>query len=289
MALVDVNTSNKWLSSVTTDDFQHGVDINRYTSFISEGAEKISSLASDMLNNIWSTLSKAFSGIASFSKSLIMDTITGVLDMLMGIGNNLMNMLGIKSALTTVCGNFDAGLFNRYGGDYSAINALGLMGLLSSLLCMGIDGAISAVKSIAGTVGVAISDLVGVVSNTMDALVINPVKSVVNGIANNSFVATSREFIDTKFNVGSVLKDISSDDELSVAFRNTDVSKRLLSGYNGNDYETYADTLLPNWDINDLASSSNATKAFLNNSKSSVVSSTAGIGEFNKKDFMMIL
>lgn len=289
MALAEVNTQNKWLSSVTTDDFQHGIDIDRYKTFISEGISKLKSLAKEMLGNIWNTLSKAFSGIASLSKTLIMDTITGVLNKLLGIGNDIMSMLGIKSALSTVCGNFDAGLYNRYGGNFSAVNALGLMGLMSSLLCMGVDGILNPIKDIAKSIGLKANDMVGVVSNTMDALAINPVNTVVNGLSNNVFDPIARTFTETKFNVGGILNEITEDLELSSAFKNTSTSKRLLTGYSGDNYELYADTLLPNWDINDLASSSNATKSFLNKSKSSVVTDTTSIGDFSKKDFMMIL
>lgn len=290
MALAEVNTSNKWLGSVAGNDFKHGIDIDRYKTFSSQllNGEK-PTMEESMLNNIWTTMSKAFSGMASFSKDLIMDIITGVLDTLLGIGGSLMDMFNIKNALSTVCGNFDAGLFNRYGGDSGAINGLGLMGLLSALLCMGVNLVLSAVKGIASVVGVTISGLVSVVSNTLDALVISPLKSVTGGIANSSFAAPVREFISTDFNIGGMLDEITGDSDLLSAFKGTDVSKRLLNGYSGDNFSSYADALIPNWNVSDLSNTTNGSLAFLNNSKSSVVDSIAGITEFKPKDFMMML
>lgn len=293
MALAEVKTSSVWLASADKADFNHSIDINRYKNFTASVlANEKPKVDEGILNNLWNTLSNAFAGITSLNRTQIMDMIKSAIDTVLGIGGSLLDMLGIRNALNTVCGSFDAGMFNRHGGSNFGVSALGLMGLLSALLCMGVNLALSAVAAIAKGIGMVVSGLVSVVSMTLDSLVVGPIKSVTDAIGGSSFVSSVREYTDSKIDINGMLSEITTVPELSSVFKNTDTAQRLLSGFSGDSskFSGYVDTLMPNWDVKDLGGSLNAGKSFLTDIKSTALNDISSLTpSLDKKDFMMML
>lgn len=290
--LATVSTNNTFLSSATNTDFSMGVDVDRYKTFtenLDTGGAGL--FDSSILDMIMKKMNSFFSLFSLDNKSSIMDMITGAINAALGIGSSIMDALGITSIVNSICGKFDSGVYNRYGGGLGMLGSLGLMGMLAALLCMGIKGALGIVTGALGLVGLAVGSVVGVVSATLDTLGFNPIKNIFSGVSTGNYSSPSRQYTNSKLNISDILSDITSSDELTAAFKDTSTSNRLLSGYNGNadDYESYLDRLSSRWEVSNLSSSKNASKSILDSAKSNALNSVSDITNFSKKDFLKLL
>lgn len=310
MALVSaINTNDKLLPSAPNTDFKDSMDADRYKSFLENifegvmnGISNITQMLKDILMAVFDKLKQWFGNIASWTKNNIFDMILDVISGIMDIGGNLWNRLSLKNSMNTVCGSFDAGMFLKHGGNNLILTGFTLMSLLTGLICMGINGAITIISGILNGIGMGLGAVVNVVGGALDMLLFNPIKSIYNGITTGDFSSQPRVATNSGINLDGLLGEITGNNELSNLFKNTPTASKMLSGYANNislgtpigtnKFENYADTLLPNWDVKDFTGSLNPAKEILSNSKSSIISSTndllGNLGSINKKDFLKI-
>lgn len=310
MLVSAINTNDKFLPSAPNTDFKNSQDTERYKSFIesvfdgiSNGISAISGFLKDIIMAVFNKLKQWFGAISNINLNSIFDMILGLIDSIVGFGGNLFSRAGLTNAMSSACGGFDAGMFNKHGGDYFMLTLMTIASLLAALICMGIKGALSVVSTIFSALGYGLEAIVSVVGSTLDLLVFNPIKSLTNGIMNTNFGSPDRLTSNTNINVGGLLDEITGNNELTSVFRNTPTATKLLSGYsnqmtlgkpmNTGSFESYTDSLLPNWNVKDLTGSLNPAKSILANSKSNIVSNTSGllgnVTNIGKKDFLKML
>ena len=292
MGLVSVNTNNNWLSSATNTSFNHGADAERYKTFTNElvsGGKPI--FDTDLLTTMMSKMNNFFSGFSAGNKSSLIDMMLGAIENVLGIGYNILSKLGITSIVSTICGSFDNGTYGRYG-NMNGLYSLGLMSLLTALLCMAIKGALGIVAGALGAVGLAVGSIVGVVDTALDTLGFNPIKPLTNGIGSFIFDSPQREYSNTGIDIPDMINDITGNNDLLDAFKNTSTAERLLSGYTGKGYEfeSKVEALLPNYSISSLGGSRNAGAMLLDYNKSKAVDGISNvISSVSKKDYLMLL
>lgn len=292
MGLVSVNTSNQWMSSAEKVNFNDSADASRYLNFTNAIAvgEK-PAIDTDLFSMMMNKLSAYFSGFSVSNKGSLLDMMLGGVSNILGIGYNILGKLGITGIVNTLCGGFDAGTYSRYG-NMNDIFSLGLMSLLTALLCMAIKGALAVVAAALGVAGLAVGAIVGVVDLTLDTLGFNPIKNITSGISNSIFGSPTREYSNTNIGISGIVDDIVGSPDLTNVFRNSSTAERLMSGYvgKGYEYEEKLNTLLPDYSVNTLSRSKNAGNMLLNSSKSSAVGGINNvIGSVTKKDYLMLL
>ena len=326
--LPDVNIDDKWLGVSTDAVFLDTTDTHRYTK--SEGElgttgdtvstgestseapattastntspastmDKIVEAAGTTTKMIESSMNQmaSFAGVSSENKkeivSMVVDNINNT-----GTFGNIDDKSKLKESLTTACGNFDSSMFNNFGGVNVALIGFGLMSLLTSLLCMGVNSVVSSVKSVAGTV-VDSADIPKMLTNgvdnamtAMNLVTDENISTPVDIFANNGLTLAT-----PTVDVESILKDISSDDELITTFENTSVVDKLLKNYNGepDNILTYMDKLTPDWEVKDLATTANVPETILASKKNTMVeyidfSEFDNIGEISKEEFIVLV
>ncbi len=311
MALVSaVNTNEKFLASASNTDFKNSQDTERYKSFldtvfegITSGINAITGFLKDIIQAVFDKLKQWFGAISSINLNSIFDMILGLIDKVIGFGGNLFSRAGITNAMDNACAGFDKGMFNKHGGDFFMLTLMTLASLLAALLCMGINLAVTAISTIFKAIGYGIEGIVNVVGGALDVLVFNPIKTLSNGLLNTNFGSPDRVATNTKFSVGGLLDEITGNNELTNVFKNTPTADKLLAGFSNpmslgkpldtGKYESYMDTLKPNWNVSDFTTSLNPAKSVLTNSKSSVISDTSGllsnVSNMGKKDFLRLL
>lgn len=292
MALAQVNTQNKWLSSATNTSFNHGNDIERYKTFTTAMSNGEAPLIDEGLFDVMMRkLNSFFNGFSMENIKNLKDMMMNALSDILDIGYGILDRLGITSIVSSICGGFDANKYGQYGG-MNGMYSLGLMSLLTALLCMAVKGALAIVAGALGVVGMAVNGIVKVVDLTLDTLGFNKAPSVVSGIGNSIFGTTNRQYVDTKIDVSGMVDDIIYDEKLLGAFKNTGTAQRLMSGYigKGDEYESKLNTLLPNYKIADLGVTRNAGDNLLTGNRSRAVDGIDSvISSVSKKDYLMLL
>lgn len=292
MALVEVNTNNAWLGSATAANFLDSSDADRYKNFTNALANGEAAIFNtDLLNTMMSKMNNFFGQFSGLNKGSLLDMILDAIQDVLGLGYSLLSKLGITGIVDTLCGSFDANTYGKYG-DMSSVYSLGLMSMLTALLCMAVKGALGIVAAGLGTIGMGVGALVGVVNTTLDGLGFNPVRPLTNALANGSFSSTSRTFNDTRIDIAGIVSDITASSDLTNAFKNTSTAERLMTGYNGKGYEfeENLNKLLPDYNISSMSGTSNVGSNLLNNAKSTKVSVVDNvINAVAKKDYLMLL
>lgn len=292
MALVEVNTNNAWLSSATKANFQDSSDVDRYKTFTNALANGESTVFNtDLLNTMMSKMSNFFSQFSSANKGSLVDMILDAIEDVLGLGYSILSKLGITGIVNSICGGFDANTFGRYG-DMSGLYSLGLMGMLTALLCMAVKGALGIVAAGIGAIGMGVGALVGVVNTTLDGLGFNPIRPITNALANGNFSFTNRLVSETKIDISDLVNDITSNSDLLNVFKNTSTAERLMTGYTGKgyEYEEKLNLLLPDYKLSSLSSTANARINLLNNAISTKVDAIdSSINSIVKKDYLMLM
>ena len=292
MGLVQVNTANNWMASASGVNFSDSTDVNRYMNFQNALANgETPPIDTDLFTQMMNKLSSFFSGFTAGNKSSLFGMMLDGIKNVLGIGYNILGKLGITSIVNTLCGGFDSGTYSRYG-NMDSIFGLGLMSLLTALLCMAIKGALAVVAGALGLAGLAVGALVGVVDLTLDTLGFNPIKNITSGISNGIFGSPNREYNNTNIGIAGIVDDIVGDNNLTNVFKNTSTAERLMSGYvgKGYEYESRLNTLLPDYSVKTLSKSKNAGNLLLNSGKSTAVNGINNvIGSVTKKDYLMLL
>ena len=310
MGLVSaINTNDKFLPSAPNTDFKDSMDAERYTSFlenvfdgIMDGITGITDMLKNILMAVFDKLKSFFGAITNLTKNTIFDMILDVLSSIMNIGGNLWDRLTLKNSMDSVCGHFDAGMFNKYGGNNLLLTVFTLMSLLTGLICMAVDGALTVISGILSTLGIAVDGVVKIVDGALDMLGLGRISAITSNITSGLFGSSDRNTITSGINLDGLLGEITGSDSLLSTFKNTPTASRLLSSFtsnnsltspiNTNKFESYADSLLPNWNVKDFTNTGNAAKEMLKGSRNTIISDTSnlfsGIGNVGKKDFLKI-
>lgn len=310
MLVSAINTNEKFLASASNTDFKNSQDTERYKSFLdtvfeglSEGIGAVTGYLKDLIKAVFEKLKSWFGAITGINLNKIFDMILGLLSDIIGFGGNLFSRAGISNAMNSACSGFDMGMFNKHGGDNFMLTILTLASLLAALICMGIKGALTIIGGIFSAIGYGIEGIVNVVGGTLDLLVFNPIKSLTGGILNTNFGSPERVAAGGGISVGGLLDEITGNNQLTSVFKDTPTATKLLSGYSNpmtlgkpmdtGKFESYVDTLKPNWDIKDLTGSLNPAKNIIANSRSNIISNTNGlvgsVTNLGKKDFLRLL
>ena len=278
------SNSGNFLNSAANTDFNLGSDSFRYQDLLkttTTGGKTGITISDDMMKSLMSGVNKDLSVMSGGNKSKINDIVLSNLDSKMGVGGGtIANRSNISNNLSTICGNFDCNLFNKYGNLGLDLNILGLLAMLAALICMGITNALSAIWGLATAAGTPIGAMVGVVGDTLTTLGFGYKSTGTNKALNGNFGATKSSSANTKINTGNILDDIVGSTAMTSAFRGTDTSKKLINGYrpttNSNNISTYSDKLVPGWNKSSL-SSSNASSSFLSLGKSTPISNVSNL------------
>lgn len=295
MGLPIVSTSNEWIASAEGAKYKSSTDTHRYKDNVNIGTPvdgkpyssnpTIDANTESMIDAMMNSLHGSFAGISSSNKAEVYDMILDHVNTTSSRGSDINSMASMKNSMSTICGNFDSGLFGANGGFNPLLFSFGLASLLASLLCMGVVGVLSAVYDLAKLALPTTNILPGIVDKSLTAL------GVPDGIDNKSIGGISTAVSRGNPAVSSMVKDIVANPDLSASLKNTGAANKLVNNYSGDDAHTVASLILPNYKMQDIST----TKNIGNSINKSLIGTPVGIADtttikpLTMNDYLMLV